>query len=383
MGKLARFPPGAQPIGFRRSARVVRNRTWVMARSRLSVLSHLRGGRVIGYLYRRALFFLPQLIGITFVTFVLVRLLPGDPATRILGSLATAEQRTELRERLGLNDPVWEQYVNWMRDLLHGDLGISFFTSQPVIEDIVDRFPATLELITITLVISLLVMIPLGILAGRQTGGRLSRLADRTVFGYGLLAGALPDFWLGLILLFVFYNLLGLAPAPLGRLDTGIDSPQTISGFYTFDSLVTGNWEAFSSSVRHLALPVVTLVFVYGGPILKMTRQVMSSVLDASYIEHGRTLGLPDKTVILYALRNSLPPVVTITGIIFGYLLGGAVLVETVFSWGGLGQYAVQAVLNADFTAIQGFVLLAAVFSIIVYLFVDVAYLIIDPRIGR
>jgi peptide/nickel transport system permease protein len=353
-----------------------------MARSRLSVLNHLRGSRVIGYLRRRAIFFIPQLIGITFVTFVLVRLLPGDPATRLLGSLATPEQTAELREKLGLNDPVWEQYFNWMGDVLGGDLGISFFTSQPVIDDIVDRFPATLELITITLIISLAVMIPLGILAGRQTGGRLSRIADRTVFGYGLLAGALPDFWLGLILLFVFYNLLGLAPAPLGRLDTGVDPPQAVIGFYTFDSLVTGNWEAFVSSVRHLALPVTTLVFIYGGPILKMTRQVMSSVLNASYIEHGRTLGLQDRTVILYALRNSLPPVVTITGVVFGYLLGGAVLVETVFSWGGLGQYSVQSVLNADFTAIQGFVLLAAVFSIFVYLLVDIAYLIIDPRIG-
>ncbi|HUS82910.1 MAG TPA: ABC transporter permease, partial [Dehalococcoidia bacterium] len=255
------------------------NRTRVTARSTVAVLDRLRGSRVVSYLGRRALFFIPQLLGITFVTFVLVRLLPGDPATRILGSLATPQQIAELRERLGLNDPIWAQYVNWMRDLLHGDLGISFFTSQPVIDDIVARFPATLELITITLVISLLIMIPLGILAGRQTSGRLSRLADRGVFGYGLLAGALPDFWLGLILLFVFYNLLGVAPAPLGRLDTGIEPPHAITGFYTLDSLVTGNWEAFSSTVRHLALPVITLVFVYGGPILKMTRQVMSSVL--------------------------------------------------------------------------------------------------------
>jgi len=369
-------------LGFGKSAGVVSKRMWVTARSRVGVLGHLRGSRVVGYLRRRALFLLPQLIGITFVTFVLVRLLPGDPATRILGSLATAEQRAEFREKLGMNAPVWEQYINWMRDLFRGDLGISFFTSHPVVDDIRDRFPATLELITISLIISLLVMIPLGILAGRQTGGRLSRLADRIVFGYGLLAGAIPDFWLGLILLFVFYHQLGLAPPPLGRLDIGIQPPPTITGFYTFDSLVTGNFQAFSSAVRHLALPVATLVFVYGGPILKMTRQVMSSVLDAPYIEHGRTLGLRDRTVILYALRNSLPPVVTITGVIFGYLLGGAVLVETVFSWGGLGQYAVQAVQNADFTATQGFVLVAAVFSILVYLLVDIAYLVIDPRIG-
>jgi ABC-type dipeptide/oligopeptide/nickel transport system permease component len=343
----------------------------------------LSGNRFLRYVGWRAVFFIPQLIGVTFVTFLVVRLLPGDPASRFLGALATPDQLQAFRERLGLDKPIWEQYFTWIGDLLHGDLGVSFFTGNPVREDITDRFPITLELITISLIASLLIMIPLAILSARQTGGMISRWANRTVFGYGLLAGAMPDFWLGLILIFVFYTQIGWAPAPLGQLDAGIAKPDRITGFLTIDSLLTGNLEAFQSAVRHLLLPVATLVFVYGGPILKMTRQTMAGMLDSPYVEHARALGLSEFKVLAYAFRNSLPPAITITGIIFGYLLGGAVLVETVFSWGGFGQYAVQSVLNADFNGIQGFVIVAAIFSIIIYLFVDVAYVLIDPRIGR
>jgi ABC-type dipeptide/oligopeptide/nickel transport system permease component len=354
-----------------------------MARAGAILIKTVSGNRFLRYAGWRAVFFVPQLVGVTFVTFFVVRLLPGDPASRFLGSLATPDQLEAFRERLGLNKPIWEQYVTWMGDLLHGNLGVSFFTGNPVRDDITDRFPITLELITISLIISLLIMIPLGILSARQTGGAVSRWANRTIFSYGMLAGALPDFWLALILIFIFYTQLGWAPAPLGQLDAGIAAPDRITGFLTIDSLLRGDLEAFQSAVRHLALPVVTLVFVYGGPILKMTRGTIAGMLDSPYVEHARALGLSESKVLFYAFRNSLPPVITMTGIIFGYLLGGAVLVETVFSWGGFGQYAVQSVLNADFNGIQGFVIVAAIFSIVVYLLVDVAYVLIDPRIGQ
>ena len=349
----------------------------------MGLVRTVSGNRFLRYAGWRAIFFIPQLIGVTLVTFIVVRLLPGDPASRFLGSLATPDQLQAFRERIGLDKPLWEQYVNWIGDLLHGDLGMSFFTGNPVRDDIIDRFPITLELITISLILCLLIMIPLAILSAREGGGRISRWANRTVFGYGLLAGALPDFWLGLILIFVLYTQIGWAPAPLGQLDPGVASPNRITGFLTVDSLLTGNFEAFQSAVRHLLLPVATLVFVYGGPILKMTRQTMAGMLDSAYVEHARALGLSEFRVLAYAFRNSLPPAITMIGIVFWYLLGGAVLVETVFSWGGFGQYAVQSVLNADFNGIQGFVIVAAMFSIIIYLLVDMAYVIVDPRIGR
>ncbi len=339
--------------------------------------------RIVRYIGNRLLFFIPQLIGITILTFVVIRLLPGDPASRILGSMATPEQLQALRERYGLNESIWVQYKNWIVDLLHGNLGISYMTGNPVVKDIAARFPATLELISISLVLSIVIMIPLGILIARPPGGRISEFAKKIVFGYGLLSGALPDFWVGLILLFVFYTTLRWAPAPLGRLDASMLPPRHFIGFYTVDSVLCGDWAALKSAVLHLILPVATLVFVYGGPVLKLTQSTMAFVLGSPHISHAKALGLQDRTVSLYAFRNVLPPIATLVGINTGFLLGGAVLVETVFSWGGLGQYAVQAVLNADFTAIQGFVIVAAAFTIVIYLLVDIIYLVVDPRIGR
>jgi peptide/nickel transport system permease protein len=196
-----------------------------------------------------------------------------------------------------------------------------------------------------------------------------------------MLAGALPDFWLALMLVYALFFRLRLLPAPLGRLDLTVTPPPVRTGMLLVDSMLDGNLAALQSAAAHLVLPCFVLAFVYMGAIAKMLRSTMSELVEGDFARYARACGLPERTVIRYALRNALPPVVTVIGITYGYLLGGAVLVETIFSWNGLGQYAVQSILVLDFAAIQGFVLVAALFSVLVYLGVDVLYFAIDPRI--
>jgi ABC-type dipeptide/oligopeptide/nickel transport system permease component len=329
------------------------------------------------YLLRRLVFVIPQLLGITLVTFLLVQLIPGDPARLMLGPLASEESIERLREDLGFNRSLPEQYGLYVWRAAHGDLGTSWRSANPVAEDLTRRLPATLELITISLILAVVIAIPLGVWAARKPGGVL----DRFSFGYGLVAGALPEFWLGLVLILVLYVNLGLTAAPNGRLDVGINPPPEITGAYTIDSLVTGNLTAFRSAVAHLFLPALTLAIVTIGPILKMTRSTMQQMLSADFTRYARLCGLPEGLVARYALRNALPPIVTLVAVLYSFLIGGAVLVEVVFGWGGAGQYAVQGVLDADFAVIQGFVLIAAILSLVVYLLVDLIYFAIDPRL--
>jgi ABC-type dipeptide/oligopeptide/nickel transport system permease component len=332
-------------------------------------------------LLRRAAYAVIQLFGASMIIFVIVRLLPGDPATSTLGATAGPEQIQALRERLGLTKSIPEQYWIWLRDILHGNLGTSSVTSRPVLDDVADRLPATLELVTLTLFLSVVVLIPLGIVTARRPRSIYSKALDKGIFGYGMLAGATADFWLALLLIFAFYSELHWAAAPLGRLDIAIAPPNRVTGLYVIDSVVAGNWAAFRSSLEHLALPVITLTFVYGAAILKITRQTMLHMLDSEFIEQARASGLPERTQLRMAFKNALPPILTLVGITYGYIIGGAVLVETVFSWGGLGQYAVQSIGNADYAAIQGFVLIATSIAIVVYLVIDVLHYVIDPRI--
>jgi peptide/nickel transport system permease protein len=329
------------------------------------------------YLLRRLLFVIPQLLGITFITFVLIKLIPGDPARLMLGPLASEDTIHLLRDHMGLNRSWPEQYILYVWHVLQGDLGTSWQSGNPVAKDLRQRLPATLELITYSLLVAVAVAIPLGVRASRKPG----KASDRFAFGYGLVAGALPEFWLGLILILVFYTKLGWAAAPDGRLDVGVSPPTTITGAYTVDAFLTADWAALASALKHLVLPVATLAIVTIGPILKMTRSTMLHMLGADFTRYARLCGLPEALVGRYALRNALPPVVTLVAVLYSFLIGGAVLVEFVFGWGGAGQYAVQGVLNADFAVVQGFVLVAAVISLVVYLVVDLVYFAIDPRL--
>jgi len=330
------------------------------------------------YVAKRFALLLPQLLGISLVTFVFLHLLPGNPAYLIAGSLASPTEIRSIQHHLGLDQPIYVQYVIYVSNLIHGDLGNSWLSGNAVASDLIQRVPATLELVSIAVIIVAILGTALGVVVAVKPTGLISR----AIFGYGLLAGALPDFWIGLILIFVLYFKLHLAPAPLGQLGINVHAPPTITGMYLIDSVLTGNWSTFSSSVQHLILPEMTLVFVYTGLVVRMAAASMESVMRTDYIRTARASGLSRARITWKALRNALPPVVTVLGISYSYLLGGAVLVETIFSWGGIGQYAVQSVSNSDYMAIEGFVLAAAVFTTIVYLIVDVGHFLLDPRVS-
>ena len=269
-----------------------------------------------------------------------------------------------------------QQFISYFGNVLHGDLGTSWQTTRPVTEDLINRFPATLELITLGLALAMLIGVPLGIFSARYKRGVVRKVADY----YGLIAGAIPDFWLALVLVFVFYTILQVVPAPLGRIDMELSPPPTVTGSLLIDSLLAGDFAAFRSAAGHLLLPVVTLGFINAGPILKVTQSTMERVLGSDFIRYAEMSGLSPSTVTRQAVRNSLPSVVTIISVLYGFLIGGAVLVEIVFSWGGAGQYAVQGVLNNDINPVLGFVLFAAVLSLVIYLIVDLVYFALDPR---
>ena len=331
---------------------------------------------LLAYIGRRLLFVGPQLVGILLVSFLLVKLIPGDPAVLMLGPFATPDSLARLRAELGLDRTLLEQFLIYLWNVTQGDLGTSWQTTLPVTTDLAQRFPATLELVTLGLLLALLIGIPLGVAGARFKRGLLRKAADY----YGLLAGALPDFWLALVLIFVFYTILGIAPAPLGRIDFAIIPPEPVTGALLIDSLLAGNWAAFRNAAGHLVLPVLTLGLINAGPILKMTQSTMERMLEADFSGYAELCGLPRHVVVRKALRNSLPSIVTIVSVLYGFLIGGAVLVEIVFSWGGAGQYAVQGVLNADLNPVLGFVLYSAILSLVVYLMVDLIYFATDPR---
>jgi peptide/nickel transport system permease protein len=248
-----------------------------------------------------------------------------------------------------------------------------------VLDDLIQRFPATLELVTYSLILAIIVGMGLGVASALKPNGWIGRLTDI----YGLSAGALPDFWFALVLIFVFYTLAHWAPAPLGRLDIAVLAPEPVTGFMTIDTLLAGDFEAFRSAVSHLILPVLTLGLINAGPILKMTQSSLERALASDASRYEELCGIPQTLVTRHALRNALPSIVTIISVLYGYLIGGAVLVEIVFSWGGAGQYAVQGVLNSDIYPVLGFVLFSAVFSLIVYILVDLIYVLVDPRISH
>lgn len=333
------------------------------------------------WLGRRLLGIIPTLFLVSVLVFSMVRLLPGNPAYRLAGIAATPETIARLETEMGLDKPLPVQYVLYLKRVFHGDFGNSTYTRFPVLTELAQRIPATLELLTLSLLAAISIGVPLGAFLAIVQRRLVGRIADRLTFLYGMLAGAIPEFWVGLMLIYLFFFRLRWFPGPTGQLDFSISPPVHITGMYLFDALLTFNWPAFLSAARHLALPVATLAFLTTAPIIKMTRASLNDALNADYVQYARKCGLPTKLVIRYALRSALPPIVTLVALLYSYLLGGAVLVEKVFAWGGLGQYAVQSVVVSDYPSLQAFVLIAAVFSLFVFLIVDIIYALIDPRI--
>jgi peptide/nickel transport system permease protein len=330
------------------------------------------------YVSRRVALFVPQILAVVLVAFLLVRFLPGDPAEAILGPHRTEAGLENLTRLMGLDKPLHEQYVIYVGQVIQGDLGRSWFTGQGVATDLLARAPATLELVMAAMLIAIFVGVSLGALTAVRHG------RGRVVGGlswYMRLAGAFPDFWIALVAVYVFFYRLRWAPPPLGRLGFADSPPDRLTGLYTIDSILTGNLDALVAATSRLALPALVLGLIVAPMLAKVTSATLSEVMEADYVRYGRAMGLGRGVLFRYALRNALPPVLTIVGILFVFLLGGAVLIEKVFSWGGIGQYAVQAIGNADFAAIQGFVLVAALFTLVVYLVVDLLHMAIDPRV--
>ena len=333
---------------------------------------------MMGTIAKRLMTVVPTLIGVVIVTFLLTRVLPGDPAVYFAGPAATPQSIAEIRKSLGLDRPLPDQFVRYVNDLAHGNFGNSLSTGRPVATEISSRLPASAELTLSGLLLSIAIAVPLGIFAAVKQGS----LVDHSCRIIATAGVSLPVFFTGLLLVYVFYFRLGWAPAPLGRLDAFASSPPDITGFYLIDSLITGNFETFRAALSQLILPAVTLAIFSLAPITRMTRASMLAVLSSEFIRTARASGLDGRTVILtYAFRNAMLPVVTTLGMVFSFLLGANVLVEKVFAWPGIGSYAVEALLQSDFAPVQGFVLTMAVMYVALNLFIDMLYGVIDPRV--
>ena len=327
---------------------------------------------------KRMMMAVPSLIGVVIVTFLLTRALPGDPAAYFAGPAATTEAIQQIRVKLGLDKPLYIQFVRYVEDLAHGDLGNSLTTGQPVGQEIKTRLPASAELTLLGLIVSVLIAVPLGILAAT----RPNSLIDHSCRVIATAGVSLPVFFTGLILIYVFYYHLGWAPPPLGRLDIFYSPPPHVTGFYLIDSLIAGDGELFVAALKQLILPALTLAIFSLAPIARMTRASMLAVLSSDFVRTARASGLaPFTVVITYAFRNAMLPVITTLGMVFSFLLGANVLVEKVFAWPGIGSYAVEALIASDFAPVQGFVLTMAIMYVALNLLIDILYGLIDPRV--
>ncbi|ENZ8430642.1 peptide ABC transporter permease [Klebsiella aerogenes] len=317
--------------------------------------------------------------GVCVITFIISHLIPGDPARLLAGDRASDEIVRHIRQQLGLDLPLWQQFARYVNALLHGDLGTSIRTGRPVLEDLKTFFPATLELAFCALLIALLVGIPLGVLSAVYR----NRWTDHLVRLMALTGISTPAFWLGLGVIVLFYGKLDWLPGS-GRLDDWFDPPTRVSGFYLLDSLLEGNVEVFFNALQHLILPAATLAFVHLGIVARQIRSAMLEQLNEDYIRTALASGLPKFTIVVrYALPNALIPSITVLGLALGDLLYGAVLTETVFAWPGMGAYVVSSIQALDFPAVMGFAIVVSFAYVLVNLVVDLLYLWIDPRMGR
>ena len=331
------------------------------------------------YLLRRLLLMGVAAIGVTLISFVISHAVPSDPVVANLGQQAS--QRPEIvaayRARWGLDQPLYVQYFSFVGNLAHGELGTSLNTRRPISQDVKQFLPATLELSTVAILFALVLGLPLGILSAIYRDGPIDHFA-RLV---SLVGVSIPIFWLAAVSLVIFYAALQIAVGP-GRLGPQIDAPPAVTGLYTVDSLLAGNFATFRSAVEHLMLPGLVLGSSVMGLITRVTRSSLLEVLGQDYVRTARAKGLVEHTVVLrHALRNALIPTVTVLGLAYGSLLSGAVMTETIFAWPGLGRYAYQSAVSNDFPSIMGVTFVIALMYIFVNLVVDMLYAVLDPQI--
>ena len=333
---------------------------------------------VLATILRRLVMGLPALFGVVVVSFALTRLLPGDPAVYFAGAAPTPEAIADLRRTLLLDRPLPQQFAAYLGDLLHGNLGRSLVTGQPVLQDLATRFPATLELTLTAIAVALLIAVPLGVAGAMRKGSSIDHIARMV----STVALSLPSFFTGLLLVFVFYYLVGIAPAPLGRLAPMSFPPPERTGFMVLDAALAGDWAASRDAAAHLLLPALALAIAGVGPLTRVTRSAMLAVLSSDFIRAARAYDLPRwKLVYAYALRNAMLPVLTTAGVVFSFLISANVVVEKVFSWPGIGSYALEALVASDYAAVQGFVLAVATLYVLINIAIDILYGIVDVRV--
>ena len=333
---------------------------------------------MIRFLLKRLALTLPTFFALMFVTFMLIRLVPGDPIEVRRGERGiTPERLEELRHAMGLDQPIWKQFADYVWALLHGDFGTSIISKSPILHEFITLFPATLELTICAMIFAIAVGVPAGVIAASKRGG----VYDQTLMGLALTGYSMPIFWWGLILILFMSNTLHLTPVS-GRIDLIKFYFPPVTGFMLIDSVISGQKGAFTDAVRHLILPTIVLGTVPLAVIARMTRSSMLEVLEEDYVRTAKAKGLSKARVIgLHALRNALIPVVTSIGLQTGTLLAGAVLTETIFSWPGVGKWLVESIGRRDYPALQGGIMLISVFVILLNLIIDLTYSLINPRI--
>jgi peptide/nickel transport system permease protein len=317
------------------------------------------------------------LFGVTLLAFFLAQVVPVDPAASALGSNAREAQIEAYREKLGLDQPAPVQYVRYMQRLMTGDLGESIRTRRPVSDDLRDYLPATIELSLAAILVAIAIGIPVGVFSALHRNSWIDAIARM----FALVGGSMPIFYIGLLALGLFYRQLRWVPAQ-GRLDATLQPPMQITGLFTVDAALTGNWPVFWNATHHLILPGLVLGYFSASVLLRMTRSAMLDTLGQDYVRTARAKGLGERTVIFrHAFKNALPPILTTIGIVFGSLLSGAVLTETIFGWPGLGRYATTSVQTLDYPAVLGVTLVAATIYPLVNTLVDISYSAVDPRV--
>ena len=332
---------------------------------------------MLAFLLRRIGLLIPTFIGVTIASFGFIRLLPGDPVLLMAGERGlTPERHAELLREFGFDRPLWVQYWDYLTGIFQGDLGVSLVTKNPVLDEFLTLFPATVELSFCAMLFAVLIGIPAGIFSAAKRGAAF----DHSVMGTALIGYSMPIFWWGLLLIILFSGILKWTPVS-GRISLLYFFPQ-VTGFMLIDSLLSGQRGAFTSALSHLVLPTIVLGTIPLAVIARQTRSAMLEVLSEDYVRTARSKGLSTWRVVgLHALRNALIPVITTIGLQVGVLLAGAILTETIFSWPGIGKWMVDSIFRRDYPAVQGGLMMIALIVMMVNLIVDLLYGLINPRI--
>lgn len=334
--------------------------------------------KLLTYVLRRLAWSLPTILGTLIVIFFLTQAIPGDAAIRRVGMFGNDATIEEMRKSMGIDQPVHVQFWGYLQRLSHGDLGHSYKTGNSVNDDLRQRLPASLELAILSMLVAFPVGVGLGVLAAANRG----RWPDHLVRAFGIFGNGVAVFWLGLMLIYIFYFRLEMVPAPAGRLGMLDDPPPFVTGFYTVDSLVAGDFTTLRGALTHLVLPVACLATVVAAPISRMTYAAVSETLRSNYVRAAAAQGLPrGKILFKYTLKNAMIPIVTLAGQSMTFLIAGAILVEMVFSWPGIGRYAVESMVIADLAPVQAFVIVTTILALAINLLVDISYFYFDPRI--